>query len=179
MTLLGNTTFDIQNGYCIHRWLLTALLNNAFSGQSDRALTDTRRAVAEHVQQRRDFPVEAINAELKGSGRKAAFDDDTIETILSLSYGKPLTFLALSLLYDNNNWGNLSYHQDHIFPRTLFSSKHMNSIGLSADQQMRYLELMNRVGNLELLLSQENLEKSNQDFEQWLATRDSSFRRRH
>lgn len=179
ITLLGNTTFEIQNGSHIHRWLLTALLNNAFSGQSDRALTDTRRAVAEHVQQGKDFPVEAINAELKRSGRKAAFDDDTIETILSLLYGKPLTFLALSLLYDNNNWGSLTYHQDHIFPHAFFTPNHMNSIALSADQQKRYLELMNRVGNLQLLLPQENLEKSNQDFEQWLATRDPSFRRRH
>jgi len=179
MTLQGNTAFEIQNGFRIHRWLLTALLNNAFSGQSDRALNDTRRAVAECAKQGKDFPVEAINAELKRSGRKATVDDDTIETILSLTYGKPLTFLALSLLYDNHNWRNLSYHQDHIFPRALFTSKHMDRLGLSADQQKRYLELMNRVGNLQLLVPQENLEKSDQDFERWLASRDLSFRRQH
>jgi hypothetical protein len=38
---------------------------------------------------------------------------------------------------------------------------------------------MHRIGNLQLLLPQENLEKSKQDFEQWLTTRDPSFRRRH
>ena len=179
MTLQGNTAFEIQNGFRIHRWLLTALLNNAFSGQSDRALNDTRRAVAECAQQEKDFPVDEINAELKRSARKASIDDDAIEIILSLLYGKPLTFLALSLLYENNNWGTFTYHQDHIFPRALFTSKHMDSLGISADQQKRYLELMNRVGNLQLLLPQENLEKSNQDFEHWLASRDLSFRRKH
>jgi hypothetical protein len=56
MTLRGNTPFEIQNGCRIHRWLLTALLNNAFSGQSDRALTDTRRAVALIYSIRQGFP---------------------------------------------------------------------------------------------------------------------------
>jgi Protein of unknown function (DUF1524) len=83
------------------------------------------------------------------------------------------------LLYDENKWGNSGYHQDHIFPQAIFSTKHMSSIGLSSDQQKRYLELMHRIGNLQLLLPQENLEKSNQDFECWLASRDPSFRRRH
>ena len=55
----------------------------------------------------------------------------------------------------------------------------MDSLELSAVQQKRYLELMNRVGNLQLLVPQENLEKSNQDIEQWLASLDHSFRRRH
>ena len=155
-----------------------ALLNNAFSGQSDTALTYTRRAVAEHIQEQ-DFPDEAINAELRRSGRKASIDDDTIDAILAFTYGKPLTFLALSLLYDDNMWGNINYHQDHIFPQALFTTKHMNSVGLSPERQKRYIELMNRVGNLELLRPSENLDKSNQNFEQWLATRDFSFRKRH
>jgi hypothetical protein len=41
------------------------------------------------------------------------------------------------------------------------------------------MELVNRIGNLQLLLAHENLEKSDQDFERWLATRDPSYRRRH
>jgi len=178
VTLLGSTPFEVSNATRIHHWLLMALLNNAFSGQSDTALTYTRRAVAEHIQEQ-DFPDEAINAELRRSGRKASIDDDTIDVILAFTYGKPLTFLALSLLYDDNRWGNISYHQDHIFPQALFTTKHMNSVGLSPERQKRYIELMNRVGNLELLLPSENLEKSNQNFEQWLATRDFSFRKRH
>jgi hypothetical protein len=55
----------------------------------------------------------------------------------------------------------------------------MDRLKLSAVQQKRYLELMNRVGNLQLLITQENLEKSNQEFEDWLASRDHSVRRWH
>ena len=177
-TLLGGNQFEVKNASLIRIWLLMALLNNIFSGQSDRALSDTRRAL-EQSQDGEDFPVDAIIAELKRSARKASFDDDTIDTILSLSYGKSLTFLALSLLYDQNNWGNLTYHQDHIFPQALFTSKNLSSVCSTIDQQKRYWDAMNRVGNLQLLLPGENLEKSNKDFEQWLATRDTSFRKRH
>src|SRR2546421_5065482 len=177
-TLLGGNQFEVKNASLIRIWLLMALLNNIFSGQSDRALSDTRRAL-EQSQDGKNFPVDAINAELKRSARKASFDDDTIDTILSLSYGKSLTFLALSLLYDQNNWGNLTYHQDHIFPQALFTSKNLSSVCSTIDQQKRYWDAMNRVGNLQLLLPGENLEKSNKDFEQWLATRDTSFRKRH
>jgi hypothetical protein len=55
----------------------------------------------------------------------------------------------------------------------------MDAAGLASQQRLRYLALRDRVGNLELLLQQENAEKSNQDFETWIHTRDPSFRRRH
>lgn len=176
--MLGGNAFEAQNADRIHRWLLTALLNNAFSGQSDTALANTRRAVADNIQQQH-FPDEAINAELRRAGRKASLEEDIIEDILAFTYGKPLTFLALSLLYDDNNWGNTNYHQDHIFPQALFTRKLMGSIGFSADRQKRYIELINHIGNLELLLPSENLEKSNKAFDQWLPTRDPKFRARH
>jgi uncharacterized protein with ParB-like and HNH nuclease domain len=178
VTLLGSTPFEVDNATRIHRWLLKALLNNAFSGQSDTALTNTRRAVAEKVQQQ-NFPDEAINAELRRASRKASMEDDLIEAILSFRYGRPLTFLALSLLYDDNNWGNIKYHEDHIFPQALFTRQLMTSLCLSADQQERYSELMNRIGNLELLLPAENQEKSDSKFEEWLPTRETNFRARH
>src|SRR5439155_313897 len=82
-----------------------------------------------------------------------------------------LTIIVLSLINDDNRWRNMSYHQDHIFPQALFTVKHMNNVGLSADRQKRYIVLMNRIANLELLLASENQEKSSQDVEQWLATR--------
>jgi hypothetical protein len=155
-----------------------ALLNNAFSGQSDTALTYTRRAVAEHIKDH-DFPYAAINSELRRAGRTASIENGTIDAVLSLSYGKPLTFIALSLLNDDNRWRNVSYHQDHIFPQALFKTKHMNSVGLSPNRQKTYIELMHRIGNLELLLSSENQEKSSQDVEKWLSTRTTDFRERH
>lgn len=154
------------------------LLNNAFSGQSDRALSDTRKALSE-AHNDSAFPVDAINAELRKTGRKATFEPETMETILNLTYGKPLTYLVLSLLYGGNNEGSSDLHQDHIFPQDQFKPQRMTSAGLNIEQQKLYKDLMNRLGNLQLLPSVENEEKSNQDFNTWLATRGPIFRKKH
>lgn len=153
------------------------LLNNTFSGQSDRALNDTRKALNE-ARNDNMFPVETINAELRRAGRKANFEPLTIETILNLTYGKPLTYLVLSLLYGDNTEVNNDLHQDHIFPQDQFKPQHMTSVGLSIEQQKSYKELMNRLGNLQLLPGSENEEKSNQDFSKWLTTRDPVYRKK-
>jgi uncharacterized protein with ParB-like and HNH nuclease domain len=178
INLRGTTRFDVKNAHWTRRWLTMALLNNVFGGQSDNLLRDLRRILQEH-QAFEDFPVEAINNEIAKSGRTSYFDDNAIENFLSITYGRQVTFLALSLLYDDSNWGRVTFHQDHIFPQSMFSKKQMTEAGLDADAQERYEELMNRVGNLQLLLSTENQEKSDKDFDKWLPTRDPSFRQRH
>jgi len=43
----------------------------------------------------------------------------------------------------------------------------------------RTLDSVNRIGNLQLLLGRENLEKSNIPFGQWIQTRDREFLDRH
>jgi len=52
-------------------------------------------------------------------------------------------------------------------------------LGLSPEKRTRYQELVDEVGNLQLLTAQENFEKSDKNFQSWLATRDEGFRRRH
>ncbi|GHO67439.1 hypothetical protein KSC_063310 [Ktedonobacter sp. SOSP1-52] len=168
----------VQNTKRIRQWFFLMLLNNTFSGQSDRALNDTRKALNE-ARNDNMFPVRNINAELRRTGRKANFEPETIETILNLTYGKPLTYLVLSLLYGDNTEVNNDLHQDHIFPQDQFKPQHMTSVGLSIEQQKSYKELMNRLGNLQLLPGSENEEKSNQDFSKWLTTRDPVYRKKH
>ena len=61
----------------------------------------------------------------------------------------------------------------------MFTPERLTEAGLSLEEQAHYTTLMNRIGNLELLLDAENLEKSNKDFGQWIVTRDATFRKRH
>jgi hypothetical protein len=95
-----------------------------------------------------------------------------------LTYGKPRTFLALTLLYDDKISGD-DLHEDHIFPKQLFTRKNMTQRGLSSDTQARYAELVNRIGNLQLLVQKENLQKSGSEFDKWISSRDESFLGRH
>src|SRR6266436_9046519 len=88
-SLASGSASVVQNTRRIRQWFLLMLLNNTFSGQSDRALNDTRKALNE-AHSDHAFPVEAINAELRRAGRKATFEPETVDTILNLTYGKPL-----------------------------------------------------------------------------------------
>lgn len=177
--LRGTTPFDVQNAAAIRRWLIMALLNNVFGGQSDTVLGDCRRSLHEQRSGLTDYPVEELSRAISKSGKTSRFDEDAIANFLDITYGRRAAFLAVSLLYDDNNWGTMAYHLDHIFPRALFAPGRMKEAGIDLGKQERYVELMNRVGNLELLLAHENEEKAAKPFEQWLTTRDSSFRRRH
>lgn len=179
-TLQGSTPFEVRNAAAVRRWLLAAMLNNVFSGSSDNVLRDIRQVLGERLAKgERDFPVEAIERKLAASGRSARFDGYAAEEVLSISYGKRRTFLALSLLYDRTNWGTFEHHQDHIFPRSLFTDEKLGAAGVPPEKWDRYRELRDRLGNLELLLAHENEEKSNKDFGEWLQTRDQAFKQMH
>jgi len=178
-TLRGTTPFDVQNAAAIRRWLIMALLNNLFGGQSDTVLRYCRQSLQDQRSHHTDYPVEDLNQSIAKSRKTSYFDDDAIADFLDITYDKRTAFLAVSLLYDDNNWGTMTYHLDHIFPRASFSPERMVEAGIDPGKHGRYTDLMNRVGNLELLLAHENEEKTAKPFGQWITTRDSSFRRRH
>ena len=95
------------------------------------------------------------------------------------SYGNKLTFLALSILYPDYNWGAVTFHQDHIFPKDIISLKNLKIAGFNIDRIHSYLSIRDGLGNLELLSPEENKEKSNKPFDKWLITRDATFKKRH
>ena len=76
-------------------------------------------------------------------------------------------------------WGTLDYHQDHVFPRSLFTDENFQTVGVPANRWDHYRELCDRLGHLELLLAHENEEKSDKDFGEWISTRDRTFRDTH
>ena len=109
------------------------------------------------------------------SGRRSEFD---IESFMSITYREPKSFLALSVLYDDNNWGDKTIHRDHIFPESRFEYLKMAEIGLGTQYEV-YQNICNKIANLELLTQQENLEKLNKPFDEWIMSRDVSFKKRH
>jgi uncharacterized protein with ParB-like and HNH nuclease domain len=178
VNLRGDTPVDVKNSMSVRQWVTMALLNNVFGGSSDNMLNIIRATLQEHSAEAA-FPVDAINAVTTRAGRTAYFDSDAIERYSYNTYGTKLTFLALSILYPDNNWGIVICHQDHIFPQAMFSKKVLEKASFSTEKYYRYLSLKDRLGNLELLSSEENQEKSDQPFENWITTRDTTFKSRH
>lgn len=180
LTLRGSTPFEVRNSYLVRKWVGAALLNGVFGGSSDNLLRDSRTVLKGLDGNEADFPAHGINEVAERSGRTAYFGDYAVDNVTLLRYGQRLTFLALTLLYEDNSWGTLTYHQDHIFPQSMFKPRTLEEAELDQDQINDYRDnLMNRIGNLQLLLASENQEKLDKPFDEWIATRDEGFKKRH
>jgi uncharacterized protein with ParB-like and HNH nuclease domain len=179
LTLRRSTPFEAGNASRVRKWIGTALLNGVFGGSSDNLLRDTRTVIQTLSGSQADFPVEQITEVIQRSGRTASFDDYAVDNVLNLTYGLKHTFLALTLLYEESGWGTMTFHQDHIFPQSLFKPKSLEAAGLDTSQINQYRLKMNRIGNLQLLLAEENTAKLDKPFEEWITTRDDGFKKRH
>ena len=116
-TFRGSADFERHNARLIQTWLLQSLLVGAFGGSSDRTITLARATIRDSIKLDRNFPNEKLFEVLAGNGRLARLDDGGIEGVLQMEYKSSKTFLALSLLYDNLDWGGTQYHVDHIVPQ--------------------------------------------------------------
>ncbi len=172
--LRGSSSEDYINAALIRRWLCACLLNNVFGGSSDTILTAIRERLRGESQLSGLFPAQAILDSLRKLGRSATFDGDAADRVLDFKYGGQRTFLALTMLYDEASWGTMSFHQDHIFPKSFFKNKE-----LEGTSRADWLSWKDRIGNLCLLVDAENEEKSNRSFEDWVNTRSQDYKRRH
>lgn len=178
-SLDGSTPFEAANAKRIHHWLLGSLLNGVFGGSSDQTIGMARAIVQEALKTGQDFPYRALVQGLASRGRVTEFNDNNIDGVLDTEYGKRTCFLALSLLYDAQAWGSTQHHIDHIIPRSLANRKALMAMNLPESRIQRILDSVDRLGNLQLLLGRENLEKSNTPFAQWIQTRDGEFLDKH
>jgi hypothetical protein len=116
-----------------------------------------------------DFPIAALDEAVRSAGRIAASSQDAVENVLGTSYGDATDFLALSLLYDETNWGTIQYSIDHLFSQDDFKKNVPDHVK----------ELRDDFGNLALVIGDENSGKKNRPLHEWLATRSPAYLKRH
>ena len=149
----------------IQKWLTLSLLKRAFSGTPDNVLRPLRQIVQAHYD---EFPLERIINEFKGTPKSLIFTDDDIQSLFDYQYGSPYTFSTLAVLYPTLDFRN-KFHVDHIFPKSLFTRKNLESRGISTEKSEEFVAEFNFLANLQLLEGIPNIEKSNRDFEEWLS----------
>ena len=149
----------------IFKWLVIAQLKRTFGGHADNVLRSMRNSIEQNTG---GFPFDAILGSLKGSPKSMTLDDDEIANLLFYQYGQPYTYSALAFLYPSLDFRN-RFHQDHIYPKSLFTQRKLEKAGISADKIPFYLENHNNMANLQLLEGVLNQEKSAQEFKAWLA----------
>jgi len=165
----------VRNQNIIQKWLIITLLKNAFGGSSDTILKNLQ----ETINAQTDFsffPYEALNKRLN---IEATFNDTEIENLLATNYSTKYSYLILSLLYPDRDWKGKKFHEDHIFPKSEFTTAKLKLRGYDSDKIAEYQKHFNTIANLQLLTDSENLEKSAEDFETWFASRDANFKDRN
>lgn len=177
--LLGTDAFDARNAESIRIWLIAALLGNAFGGAVNSTLAVSRKLVRDGLEFSNDFPSKILSDGLKLRGRVIGFDDIAIQSIKEVSYSKKQCFLALSLLYDLPHVRAADLHIDHIFPKAIFGDGRKHESKIRESYQIGCSGIVDNLGNLQLLLGRENLEKGSMRFEQWMDMRDPGYLRIH
>lgn len=148
----------------ISKWLVMVLLKRTFSGQPDNVLRQIREVI--NVAEA-GFPLNEIINKLKGSTKAISFDDDEIENFLYYQYAQPYTYSVLARIYPSLDFRN-KFHQDHIFPKKLFTKQRLKKRGISSEDIEFYLDNYNCLANLQLLEGVINIEKSGKDFDVWI-----------
>jgi len=148
----------------IFKWLVMVLLKRTFSGQPDNVL----RPIREVINNSKDgFPFDEIVLKLKGGTKAISFDSDEIENLLYYQYAKAYTYSVLAFIYPSLDFRN-KFHQDHIFPKKIFTAKRLRKRGINEDDIEFYLDNYNCLANIQLLEGVPNQEKSGKDFDIWI-----------
>ena len=170
LTLRGESAIEVANAARVRVWLLSALLNCVLGGSSDSMLTRLREVLQMQQKPNGDFPLAALDDAARAAGRIAASSQDAVENVLETAYGEGTCFLALSLLYDDRNWGTMEYTIDHLFAQDDFKKKTVPD---------HVKELRDDFGNLALVIGDENSGKKNRPLHEWLVTRTPQYLTRH
>lgn len=175
----GSTDVEAEARQQMMRWLLGVLINGAFSGTSDRAISSCRNVIRDHLRTSQSFPTLGLIDALTRQNRIASFSSENIGRLLEIEYGDKRCFLALSLIYDIGSYDPSQTHIDHIIPQASSGWDNLERKGHSKDRIKEIQSASKSLGNLQLLLSRENSEKSDTPFAHWIETRDQDFLARH
>jgi hypothetical protein len=166
---------DVKNQNEIRKWLILVLLKGSFGGSSDTTLNNLRIEL-QKVKDYSVFPIGLLNKRLSIDSN---FSDEEIRSFLFTKYATRYSYLILSLLYPDRDWKDNTYHEDHIFPKSQFTSAKLRDRGYDDQKIDEYQDHYNTILNLQLLTDTENREKYSSDFNTWISTRDDNYKERH
>ena len=156
-----------QDRASLQTWVAKSLLkaSGIWGSGLDTLLTQLRDTIRAHGQER--FPAGELETQMAKRGKSLAFEDEEIEELLDLQYGKARTFSLMTLLFPFVDLQN-HFHLDHVFPQSLFRKSALRKVGLSEEQVEAYQDRRDCIGNLQLLAGAANIEKQAQLPAEWL-----------
>ena len=151
----------------IRKWLVVALLKQVFSAKTDTLLAALRSAIQD-APLADGFPLQAMEATLRGHNKLLQFSVDELDLLLNVEYGRRETFSILAALYPSLNM-QFAFHIDHVHPRSGFYVPKLRAAGVPEVKVQSYQGMYNQLPNLQLLEGVANVDKLAQPFEAWTA----------
>lgn len=142
----------------IKKWLLKSLVLKTFTGSSDRALSNSRKAFTDDVAKQninpqiQQFPFRELSIVLN----QTTLSEEGYEGMLNTQKDDKFAFSILALLYPNLDYKNNNFHLDHLHPAASF------------DERIHDWPTYNSILNLEMLDANENESKNAKPLEQWV-----------
>lgn len=152
-----DSSADASDRLALQRWVTRSLIKRGIWGSGlDTTLTRLRETLTANGAS--GFPVVEVEAAMARVGKSLTFDAAEIDELLNLKYAGQRTFAVLSVLYPGLDLGK-KFHEDHIFPRSLFTRKKLVAAGVPTDKVDDFLDAFNLLPNLQLLAGTANIEK--------------------
>lgn len=142
----------------IRTWVIRSLLKAGIWGSGlDTLLARLRRVL--RAQPKDAFPTEQLESAMLLAGKSLRFQVEEIEDLVETPYANKKTFPILALLYVGANVHQTSFHEDHIFPRSLFTSAKLLKAGVPAARVQDFVDRRDLLPNLQLLPGTANVAK--------------------
>jgi uncharacterized protein with ParB-like and HNH nuclease domain len=163
-TILHSSSREVDR-HAIKEWLARVFLKGTFGGTPDSIYPIMRNLINKYPGK---FPLNEIIEYYRGKRKSISFTEDDLDNILEIQYGKARSYCALTLLYPSLNY-SFKYHQDHIHPKSFFTTRKLISLGIdNPERQEDFINRYNKLPNLQLLQATQNTEKNNKHFEDWV-----------
>lgn len=152
----------------IRRWIIKTLIKPGVWGSGLDTMLKTLHTVM--VGTDGTFPVDRIEAEMARLGKSLVIDDALLEELVDTPYKNKRVYALLSLLYPAVDTRH-DFHEDHIFPKSLFTRGKLVKAGLTPNDVEAAIERYDRLPNLQLLEGSTNVQKRAMLPRVWLAAR--------
>jgi hypothetical protein len=153
---------DVKLKKEILKWFIVSTFKRMFGGSSDTTLNNARITINKS---------KSLIGVLEGS---EITKTDITKIVENAKKGTPDTMLILMLVSDIKYWYEVD--EDHIFPFSKMTDKeYLKAHGISDSDTEYYAEIVNSIGNIQLLSPLVNIKKSADNFLDWKNSLNADF----
>ena len=156
--------FDYHSKYAsdrkdIRHWLVLSILkaSGIWGSGLDTLLTALRDDIRDSCN--KHFPYKELRRSMAQRGKSLEFTGEEVEDLADLSYSDRRVFALLALLSPFVDTRTHHVHIDHVYPKSYFTPSRLRKAEIEDEQHDALSDCANRIGNLQLLEGNANLEK--------------------